>query len=420
MMNLAAIIWTSLIATVGIITNIPVFLTYCRKTRLNHIQCIILILAASDILGCVVLIILNIINNMGTAYCYFALFALACACTFSLFLSAYVSVDRYKAQLHIGTLTSTSNKKTVMICLLLGIITIFISAPIFYFIDDEYPACIKPIAHSAYGVKLLLFQLKNLIGVVIIIIYNTKIFLLARKRQNLINPQSNIEQSESNPHHDDDNQWAQHMANQQNPVKLTNITSLFLASDLQLESSVSHKATTSSYAAHTSEQQVTTENFRPDMMNLNLNVPSTITDDTETELHSIKLEVVDNDSQTVHAENQSSTGLSTIQAETDTHTNAHDNPTRESGITTFNHVTKMLFCVNVVAVATHLPFLVIAFFWFPHIFQLQEQNKALYIFCLMLRDLKLVNFATNPILYCIINKSFRLDCKAAIHQITRL
>ena len=461
-MNLVTIIWRSLIATVGMVTNIIVFVTYCRKKRLGHIQCIILILAVSDILGCVVLITVNITDNLfGAAYCYFAPFALACTSTFSLFLSAYVPVDRYKAHLHIGIPTSTSNKKTVMICLSLGIIAILVTAPVFYFIDNEdmYSTCIKPIAHNS-GVKLLVFQLKNLVAVVIIIIYNTKIFLLARKRQNLITPQSNMEQPESNPQYDD-NQWAQHMRNQQNPLELANITSLFLASDLQPESSVSHEASTSSHTAHTSfheaststsscaahnsKQQVTNENFALDVMNLKLNVPSII-DNTETDLPSVKLEMVDNDSQTVqYAKSSSSTALSTIQEETDEHTyanahdnptqvfgvttietdahtnaNAQDNPTQEFGITAFTHVTKMLFCVNVVAVVTQLSFLVMASIWFPHVFQLQEQNKALYIFCQMLRDLNLVNFATNPILYCIINKSFRLDCKAATHQITRL
>ena len=182
-----------------------------------------------------------------------------------------------------------------------------------------------------YGMKLLVLQLKNLVGVVIVIIYNTKIFVLARKRQNSIDPQSNIKQPESIPHHDD-NQWAQHMANQLNPLKFTNLTS-----DLQSESRISHETPSSSYAAHISEQQVTTDNFRPDVMNLNLNVPSII-DDQETGFHSVKLKVADNDAQTIQdAKNRSATGLSTIQTETDTHTNAntHDNLTQESGVTTF-------------------------------------------------------------------------------------
>ena len=96
-----------------------------------------------------------------------------------------------------------------------------------------------------------------------------------------------------------------------------------------------------------------------------------------------------------------------------------NNRTPPDNIYLTSHASKMVQLVTLICVVTRIPAVIVLSIWDSHIQNLQETHKGWFIFFLIVRSLGIVNFAANPVLYSLVNRTFRDDCRKILLRLFR-
>ena len=195
------IVWVGLVCFCGLVGNFFTILVYCNKLRINHIERIIFMLAISDVFGCISLLTGIVFFavykfNYPLEGCFTIVFSTSTANAFSVLLSMWVAVDRYKALLQIAIPRLYSAKRDIAITALLGLTAVTVSAP-FLFVSDfsiieqgKFGCFLNTSRTTAF--KQILSSLV-ILSLLVICVYNIKIFFLLRSRRRQVVPQPDAE-----------------------------------------------------------------------------------------------------------------------------------------------------------------------------------------------------------------------------------
>ena len=85
-------------------------------------------------------------------------------------------------------------------------------------------------------------------------------------------------------------------------------------------------------------------------------------------------------------------------------------PSHNRSSKVLGHVAKMLLLISVIMVLSSIPSLIVGVFWSKLFEPLQDSRPGLYLFGFLLRRFSLINYAINPVVYCLVNPSFRKSC----------
>ena len=90
-------------------------------------------------------------------------------------------------------------------------------------------------------------------------------------------------------------------------------------------------------------------------------------------------------------------------------------PSHNRSSEVLSHVAKMLLLISVIMVLSTIPSFIAGVFWSKLFEPLQDSRPGLYLFGFLLRRFSLINYAINPVVYCLVNPSFRKSCAQILH-----
>ena len=400
------LVWVGLVCFCGLVGNFFTILVYCKKHRINHFERIIFALAISDVWGCIGLLIGTILVavyrlNVPREGCMTIIFLISTANAFSVLLSMWVAVDRYKA-LQIAAPRLYSAKRDTATTAFLGFTSVTVSAP-FLFVNDsdffkeqsEFGCMLNTSSASAFtqimGSLVILFLL-------VICVYNIKIFRLLRNRRRQVAPPQDAEINQRGE-----------------ALQLNNIEQVQSMEELAVNPTDIHASFPSSDLHNAVDTQNTADDTinGPEQNSYDFVLPNEpqdkIADHMDITVVAQTLNVVQ-----PSRENFVQTRNETSQPET----NSNNRPSSDCNMT-LTQASKMVQLVTLISVITVIPAFIVIAIWDSHIQYLQETHKEWFLFFLIIRSLGIVNFATDPVLYCLVNKSFRDHCLTTLLRLFR-
>ena len=400
------LVWVGLICFCGLLGNVFTILVYCNRLRINHFERIIFALAISDVWGCIGLLIGTIFVavyriNLPREGCMTIVFLMSTANAFSVLLSMWVAVDRYKA-LQIATPRLYSAKRDIAITVFLGFTSVTVSVPFLFVSDSDFFieqgkfGCLLNTS-SATAFTQIMGSLVILV-LLVICVYNIKIFRLLRNRRRQVAPPQSTEINQPGEalqlHSIKQAQSVEELA-----VSPVDIHASFPSSDLHNAVDTQNTADDTIYGP----EQISYDFVLP-------NVPQDkFADHTDIAVVAQALNVVQ-----PSRENFVQTRNETSQPETNS-----NNLLSSDCNMTLTQASKMVQLVTLISVITVIPAFIVIAIWDSHIQYLQETHKEWFLFFLIIRSLGIVNFATDPVLYCLVSKSFRDHCLTTLLRLFR-
>ncbi len=388
---------------VGVPSNILTLVVYCTKSRISHNQRMILTLAACDIFGCVALFPSLCFTVTGIYYtdvrCRTTSFLVSMANLLSTFLAAWVSVDQYRSVRNVTRPIGVTIRKDIFILTCICFFSVIVGGGPLVFLADLEPATAT--SHTACNLlksrgTTLYIVIRAIVSIsmmLLVIIYSIKIFQLVQKRRLQILPINKCS----------DNQVVRFSQQSERgySVQFTNLNDLFTASSLRDEMTQQQ----GSCPPTTSPMGQSTSQYLPAALNTSGHRQVSMASSTSN-LNTI--EHSPDDICVTVAEQRNSEQRAPVVVVT------QDQP---SDIRfALSHVTKMLVLIAIITVITRIPSMMVIQMWNYRIVPLKSTHEGWFLFALVLRQLPAVNFATNPFVYCIINKSFRQDCASLFRR----
>ncbi len=384
--------WHSFIFVVGVPSNILILIVYCAKSRISHNQRMILTLAACDIFGCFSLLPSICFTVSGNYYsevrCRTTAFLVSSCNLLTIFLAAWVSVDQYRSVRNVAAPVVVTIRKDILI--LTGLVVFSVlggGVPLLYLTNTKTTDC-KIIDSLSISIYVLLRGTAAIVCTLIVVTYSVKIFQLVRKRRLQIQP-LNRSNNQVGRH----SEQSQSECEQRYSVQFTNLNELFTASTLQDEMRERQRARTSS--------DLTTSPSASRSLPAAPTTPGQSQNQARTEASCTNIinTLQSHEADQSVTENRNDPSCTVVVVA--------QNP---RGDMTLSHVTKMLYTVAITTIITRIPSMIVANIWESHISPLKVTHANWYLFFLIIRVLQPVNFATNPFIYSIINKSFREEC----------
>ena len=451
------LIWLSIICIVGLPSNILVLIVYGRQPRITQTKRLIIALAISDIFGCIALLLqLSLIAaglGRSRVYCFSSVFSSSLTGTFSILLQAYITIYQYKNTLYLNSAArAQKGKKDVILYVTFSLGTLIISLPSLFL---TYSGATDRCFYSS--TLLLLFSLARtsitLCSIIAITVYSTKIVSLTRKRQLIIRPAPNKQEnrlaltvqniSRSVPHQQTKNTLivnttlvecqAVHLSGQ---VAIADISTASTSRDNQQTNTLTLNTSLDEHQAANLPGQVTDiSNAPPSRESQWTNTLQNETEDCHNSKDVIGKPLSAPFGATVE-QNQSVVNLcATVephqpivntcpaaephQAIVNPSLQQDDNipkqPSHNRSSKVLSHVAKMLLLISVIMVLSTTPSFIAGVFWSKLFEPLQDSRPGLYLFGFLLRRFSLINYAINPVVYCLVNPSFRKSCAQILH-----
>lgn len=402
---ITTLVWVGLVCFCGLVGNFVTFLVYCNKLRINHFERLIFALAISDVWGCIVLLIGMIFIvvyklDLPRECCLINAFFLSTASVFSVLLSMWVAVDRYKTLLQIASPRQHSAKRDIAVTVLLVITSVTVSVP-FLFVSDSFIeqgkfGCFLNTSSSTAFTQFLGSLM--ILSLLVVCVYNIKIFRLLRKRRRLVDPQLGTEINQPG-----------------NSSQLHNIEQVESVEEL----AVNPVDIYASFTSHTADIAPDNPNTADDTINSLEQTASVFVIPNVPQngfVHHIDMTAAAQTPNVVQPSRENS-----VQARNETRqpeTNSNNLPSSECN-TTLTQASKMVLLVTLTSVITSIPAFIVIAIWNSHIQNLREDHKNWFLIFLIIRMLGIVNFAADPVLYCLVNKTFRKDCLITLLRLFR-
>ena len=240
-----------------------------------------------------------------------------------------------------------------------------------------------------------------ILSLLVICVYNIKIFLFLRNRRRQVASQQDAEINQPNEALQFHN-IEQVQSVEEHAVNPADIHASFPASELN-NAADNHDTAEDTF---NNPEQIPYEFILPNAPQDEFDVDRTVAAQAANVVQPSRENFV----QTRNETNQAEAGASSE--------NSNNLPSSDCNMT-LTQASKMVQLVTLISVITFIPAFIVIAIWDSHIQNLQETHREWFLFFVIIRSLGIVNYATDPVLYCFVNKTFREDCLTILLRLFR-